>query len=73
MRKDLEARIAALEASIRSLYEEQLFEEWFEEHATDADPNDWSILNVVPKEMRLDCVFRLISNAQRDASRPSPS
>jgi len=52
-------RLNELETSAKSLYGELYFEEWLEKHATDPNQDCWALLDIVPKEMHLQCLFRI--------------
>jgi len=59
MKKCIITRISDLEKSAKSIYGEQYFEEWLEKHATDPNQDCWALLEIVPEEMRLQCLFRI--------------
>jgi len=68
MKKCWDKRLCELEKSAKSIYGELHFEEWFEKHAADPNQNYWDLLNIVPEEMRLQCLFRIFKKVRESQS-----
>ena len=65
------SRIQSLEKSAKCLNADFLFEEWFCEHSSEGGADYWGLLEIVPDELRLQCLFRIFKeNRENQASAP---
>lgn len=59
MKKSWDKRISAVERNTKSLFSEQLFDDWIAKNWGDRRPRDFlAVLDEVPQEFRLACILR---------------
>ena len=70
MRKNWELKVKKLEKQAHLTYGMLIFEEWLKDnrHLEAEIQNDWAILEFVPQELHLQCVFRILEKARNQPS-----
>ncbi len=60
------ARIEKIEQSAKSVYGEKFFKEWLKKHPLDPTQSIWTLLDIVPQEMRMYCMFHIFDELKKD-------
>lgn len=67
MKSIWEKRILALEKQSRHFLGPQLLEEWIEKNIREGPRNYWEIANLVPSNLRAECIFKAIAEIKKTA------
>ncbi len=70
MKENWKKRLSALEQQTRFLFMPQLLDEWIESYQGNTPRDYWKLWELVPLELRLECLFRAFDQ-KRNAKIPT--